>query len=73
MAPEKQQFTVGQILDHIGFGRFQVLISFLLGVFLISDAMEIMLLSFLGVSLDCEWGISDVEQASITTVVFTST
>ena len=72
MGLDNGTFTVGEALDHIGFGRFQAVLSFLLGIFLISDAMELMLLSVLGTSLNCEWGISDYEQASLTTVVFAS-
>ena len=36
----------------------------------IADAMEMMILSILAPALQCAWGITQVEQATITTVVF---
>ena len=66
------EFTVGEALNAAGFGRFQGVLAVVLGVYLVADAMELMLLAVLGRALQCQWGISDVEQASLTTVVFTS-
>jgi len=36
----------------------------------VADAMEMMILSILAPALQCAWGITQVEQATITTVVF---
>jgi hypothetical protein len=36
----------------------------------LSDAMEMMILSILAPALHCHWHITQVEQATITTVVF---
>ena len=36
----------------------------------VADAMEMMLLSFLGPSLKCDWGLSSNEESLLTTVVF---
>ncbi len=63
-------FSIGEAIDAIGFGRFQVLLSLFAGFAFMADAMEVMILSILGPALVCEWKISDYDQASLTTVVF---
>ena len=40
------------------------------GLAFLSDAMEMMILSILAPALHCHWQISQVQQASLTTVVF---
>jgi hypothetical protein len=44
-------YTVDEALDCIGFGRFQVMMVVFAGFAWFSDAMEVMLLSFLGPSV----------------------
>lgn len=66
-------FTVDEAVEYLGFGRFQLTLSFLVGLAWMSDAMELMVLSILAPALHCEWGISTVEQAMITTCVFSGT
>jgi len=63
-------FTVEEAIEKIGFGRFQMFCSFAAGFAWIADGMEIMVLSIIGPTLLCEWGISTVQEALITTVVF---
>ena len=41
-----------------------------IGLAFLSDAMEMMILSILAPALHCHWQISQVQQASLTTVVF---
>ena len=58
-------------IDFIGFGRFQLLLSLLVGFAFVADAMEMMILSILGPALGCtDWNISKYKQALLTTVVF---
>ena len=58
-------------IDVIGFGRFQLLLSLLVGFAFVADAMEMMILSILGPALGCtDWNISNYNQALLTTVVF---
>uniref|UniRef100_A0A0K0DVX3 MFS domain-containing protein n=1 Tax=Strongyloides stercoralis TaxID=6248 RepID=A0A0K0DVX3_STRER len=68
--PDGNSFTVDDAIEFLGFGKFQVKISLLTGLAWMADAMEMMILSILSPALHCEWGISSVEQAMITTVVF---
>ena len=44
-------YTVDEALDCIGFGKFQVIMVVFAGFAWFSDAMEVMLLSFLGPSV----------------------
>ena len=63
-------FTVTQAVNSIGFGRFQIILSFIVGLCWMADSMEMMILSILPLALQCEWGINNYWQALLTTVVF---
>lgn len=63
-------FTVDDAVEHLGFGNFQLMLSLFTGLAWMADAMEMMILSILSPALHCEWQISTVEQAMITTCVF---
>uniref|UniRef100_A0A4W6CQW9 SV2 related protein b n=1 Tax=Lates calcarifer TaxID=8187 RepID=A0A4W6CQW9_LATCA len=67
---EPQTLTVDDVLEVIGFGKFQWKISLLTGLSWLGDAMEVMLLSILGPHLHCEWRLHSYEVALITSVVF---
>lgn len=62
-------FTVNEAVDSGGFGRFQWLLLGYVGMAWMSDALEMMLLSYLGPALRCEWGLTPVDEAAVTTVV----
>ncbi len=63
-------FTVDDALDVSGFGMFQYRLVALMGLFMTCDAMEVMLLSFLGPCIQCDWGITKEQEAMLTTSVF---
>lgn len=58
-------YTVDEAVEYLGFGRFQLTLSFLTGLAWMADAMEMMILSILAPALYCEWKISTVEQAMV--------
>ncbi|XP_023125808.2 synaptic vesicle 2-related protein-like isoform X1 [Amphiprion ocellaris] len=66
----EETFTVDDVLEVIGFGKFQWKISLLTGLSWIADAMEMMILSILGPQLHCEWRLPGYQVALITSVVF---
>uniref|UniRef100_A0A061RP51 Transporter-related family protein n=1 Tax=Tetraselmis sp. GSL018 TaxID=582737 RepID=A0A061RP51_9CHLO len=73
MAPEAEQhrkFHVDDALTHIGFGRFQWFMLMYTGIAWAGDAMEMMLLSFLGPFLKCEWELTPAQESFLTTFVF---
>ena len=55
-------FTVSQAVNALGFGRFQIILSFLTGLCWMADSMEVMILSILSPALQCEWGIGQYSQ-----------
>ena len=63
-------FTVSQAVNTLGFGKFQIILSFVTGLCWMADSMEVMILSILSPALHCEWGASQYKQAILTTVVF---
>jgi len=54
----------------MGFGRFQLLMTLFAGAAFLADAMEIMLLSFIGPEVHCQWDVSGLQEATLTSVVF---
>ena len=45
-------------VDRAGFTKFHVLLLLLAGAVWAADAMEMMLLSFIGPAVACEWGLT---------------
>ena len=63
-------YTVDDAIEKIGFGPFQILLTFFCGVTLLADAMELMILSILSPIVKCQWNLTNFEEAMITSVVF---
>lgn len=63
-------YTTEEALSRLGFGRFQALLLVFLGTGWVAEAMEVMLLSFVGPSMKEEWGVSGGAEGLITSVVF---
>lgn len=70
MGEEAGGYTLDEALSAVGFGRFQGLALAFAGLGWISDAMEMMLLSFIGPALQTEWNLSPSEESFLTTIVF---
>ncbi|KAB1213586.1 Organic cation/carnitine transporter 7 [Morella rubra] len=70
MGDEAPRYTVDDALVTMGFGNFQILVLLYAGMGWVSEAMEVMLLSFLGSAVQSAWGLSSNEESLITTVVF---
>ncbi|KAL3533175.1 hypothetical protein ACH5RR_006696 [Cinchona calisaya] len=65
-----QMYTLDEALSVVGFGRFQVMVLCYAGLGSIAEAMEVMILSFVGPAVKSEWGLSSTQESLITTVVF---
>ncbi|CAI9098979.1 OLC1v1035722C3 [Oldenlandia corymbosa var. corymbosa] len=65
-----QMYTLDEALTVVGFGRFQVMVLLYAGFGSMAEAMEIMILSFVGPAVKSEWGLSSAQESLITTVVF---
>lgn len=62
--------TVDDVIEHIGFGAFQFRLMFMCGALWMTDAMEMMLLSFLLPKIKEEWNLTGLEQSSVGSVTF---
>ena len=51
---EEEYYTVEQAIDYVGFGLFQMCFLAITGLSWLCDAMEMMLLSFIGPAARCE-------------------
>ncbi|XVF19137.1 hypothetical protein REPUB_Repub11eG0083100 [Reevesia pubescens] len=63
-------YTLDEALESVGFGKFQGLVLVYAGLGWFAEAMEIMILSFLGAVVKTEWGLSSGQESLLTTVVF---
>ncbi|KAH0943805.1 hypothetical protein HID58_003442 [Brassica napus] len=63
-------FTVDEALVGIGFGKFQLYVLAYAGMAWVAEAMEMMLLSFVGPAVQSLWNLSAREESLITSVVF---
>ncbi|XP_012573262.2 organic cation/carnitine transporter 7 isoform X1 [Cicer arietinum] len=70
MVDEGGGYTVDDALVALGFGKFQILVLVYAGIGWISEAMEMMLLSFVGPAVESAWNLSSHEESFITSVVF---
>ncbi|KAD6454852.1 hypothetical protein E3N88_09558 [Mikania micrantha] len=70
MGDKGQRYSVDDALAAVGFGKFQILVLGYAGMGWISEAMEMMLLSFVGPALESAWNLSSHEESMITSVVF---
>lgn len=66
----RPQISVDDAIDRLGMGKFQYLILVAAGLCFAADAMEVLLLSFLSIVLQEEWGLTDEETAFITSMLF---
>merc|ERR1719402_2077145 len=67
---EAVEYTVPEVIDRIGLGTFQYRMMMVTGVLWMGDALEVMMLSLIGQNLKCDWGISDMQEASLSTLIF---
>ncbi|XP_048582866.1 synaptic vesicle 2-related protein isoform X2 [Nematostella vectensis] len=63
-------FTVSDAVEASGYGWFQLRLGIICSFQWVADAMEITMLSILVSYVKCEWDLSIVQVAMITTVVF---
>jgi MFS family permease len=57
-------------LERLGMGYFQMTILIAAGLCFASDAMEVLLLTFLSIVLQAQWGISDADTSILIGSVF---
>lgn len=70
MGEEEDTYTVDEALIKLGFGKFQAFVLFYAGMGWIGEAMEMMLLSFVGPAVQTQWNLSAQKESMITSVVF---
>jgi putative MFS transporter len=62
--------TIGDVIDRIGFGRFQRRLMWLCGASWAADAMEVLLIGFAIPSLMADWGLSREQGGLLASVLF---
>nr|XP_034888731.1 organic cation/carnitine transporter 7-like isoform X2 [Populus alba] len=63
-------YTLDDALDSAGFGKFQFLVLAYAGLGWFAEAMEIMILSFVGPAVKSQWNLSSTQESLLSTVVF---
>ena len=68
---QPKECSISGAIDAIGYGKFHILLSTAAGCAMLSDAMEMMILSVLGPTLQCSsWHVGKASVATLTTAVF---
>ncbi|KAL3567183.1 hypothetical protein D5086_032598 [Populus alba] len=70
MDDEAPAYTLDEALACLGFGKFQGLVLAYAGLGWFAEAMELMLLSFVGPTVKSQWGLSSGQESLLSTVVF---
>ena len=70
VSSEAEIVSIDAAIDSLGTGPFQIRVLFAAGLCFAADSMEIMLLSFLSIILQDEWGLTAAQTATITSCVF---
>lgn len=70
MEDQNNLYTLDEAFSTISFGKYQGIVLAFAGLGWVAEAMEIMLLSFVGPKVKSEWGLSSNQESMITTVVF---
>jgi MFS family permease len=65
-----ETYTTDDALTAMGFGKFQALVLVYAGTGWLADAMELMLLSFLGSLVRQQWDVSPQHESMLSSVVF---
>ncbi|XP_039015362.1 organic cation/carnitine transporter 7-like [Hibiscus syriacus] len=63
-------YTLDEALETLGFGRFQVFVLAYAGFGWFAEAMEIMILSFIGQTVKSEWQLSTNHESMLSSIVF---
>ncbi|CAK9229261.1 unnamed protein product [Sphagnum troendelagicum] len=63
-------FTVEDAIKEVGFGPYQGWLLAYAGMSWVAEAMEMMLLSFVGPAVQTEWGLSSRQESLIASIVF---
>lgn len=69
-AADMETYTTDDALTLMGFGKFQALVLAYAGMGWVAEAMEVMLLSFLGPVVRQEWNVSPLDESLLSSVVF---
>ncbi|PKU72309.1 organic cation/carnitine transporter 7 [Dendrobium catenatum] len=70
MGEVAETYTVDDALISLGFGKFQTFVLIYSGVAYAAEAMEVMILSFIGSAVQSKWNLSPHEKSLISSVVF---
>ncbi|CAB9498655.1 Synaptic vesicle 2-related protein [Seminavis robusta] len=68
--PPTTFLSIDQAIERVGTGRFQRKLLLAAGLCFAADSMEVLLLSFLAVVVQSEWGLTSEQTSSITAAVF---
>ncbi|KAG6740145.1 hypothetical protein POTOM_057783 [Populus tomentosa] len=70
MDGENLVYTVDEALASVGFGKFQRPVLVYAGLAFFADAMEVMILSFVGPAVKSQWDLSSSQESLLSIAVF---
>jgi hypothetical protein len=68
--PIEEEYSCDELIEAVGFGLFQWQLLAVCGLCWMADGMEMMLISFISLAVQCDFETTDVELTFLTTSVF---
>ena len=65
-----RDILLDEVIDRLGFGKFQIKLLFIVSIIWVADAMEMMMIAFISPALACEFNLTDSSKAMLTTMIF---
>ena len=67
---QKRLLAVDQAIEHLGYGKFQVLLMIICGLDQVATSAEVMIISFLMPELKAYWDLTSFQSSMIGVLVF---
>jgi hypothetical protein len=67
---DRKRFDYENALSIIGFGRFQYVLSFIMGIIIINESVQIISISFILPSTECDFQMTNEQKGYLSTITF---
>lgn len=67
---DEGEITLGEVMEHFGFGWFQMKMFICVGLLILADGMEMLAIGFISRPLEKQWSISKVDMGYVGATVF---
>ena len=69
---DEGEITLGEVMEHFGFGWFQMKMFICVGLLILADGMEMLAIGFISRPLEKQWSISKVQITAFSQILLES-